>query len=262
MPLSVTYSARGRPSWPRSSRPSRTTPTPTVTATRTNSRSATAPTRSSSTASTSASPAWSCRPTHCSSPIATPVARRCRACRGRRRHDLLPPVQRHPVRYDTDEKRTEICTSIETLAESRPDNNGWGSCNGGCGDGVEDASQGRDIVREARRVQGVFDGDGSSRGLRAASRRCCSASPGRPTATAGRSWTWSWSMTSHLSSRRLQRPTWRQSPFPRRAAGAVFASIPHSSTTSPSRCWRPERWSQPASPHSSSPATSRRCSRS
>ena len=65
-----------------------------------------------------------------------------------------------PVRYDGDENCSELCASIETLAQSRPDDNGWGICIGGFGDCVDDASQERDIVREARTLQGVFDDDG------------------------------------------------------------------------------------------------------
>jgi hypothetical protein len=66
----------------------------------------------------------------------------------------------NPVRYDNDRNCVETCDAIRKLAESRPNDNGWGICIWGIGNCVTDESQMRDIVESARKEQGIFNGDG------------------------------------------------------------------------------------------------------
>jgi Ca2+-binding RTX toxin-like protein len=67
----------------------------------------------------------------------------------------------NPVRYDDGRNCVETCDAIRTLAEARPNDNGWGICIFGVGACVTDESQMRDIVEQARGIQGVFDSDGN-----------------------------------------------------------------------------------------------------
>jgi hypothetical protein len=65
-----------------------------------------------------------------------------------------------PVVYESDRDCVENCTAIEELAEARPNDEGFHICVFGLGDCVTDESQRRDIVEEAREIQGIFDEDG------------------------------------------------------------------------------------------------------
>lgn len=64
-----------------------------------------------------------------------------------------------PVTYEEDRDCVENCDAVRRLAQERPDDNGGGVCILGFFDCVDDQSQERDIVEEAREQQGVFDGD-------------------------------------------------------------------------------------------------------
>ncbi|HEX8080915.1 MAG TPA: VWA domain-containing protein [Jatrophihabitans sp.] len=65
----------------------------------------------------------------------------------------------NPVTYDEDRDCVENCDAVRQLAQDRPDDNGFGVCVFGVGDCVDDTSQERDVVEEAREKQGVFDDD-------------------------------------------------------------------------------------------------------
>jgi Mg-chelatase subunit ChlD len=60
----------------------------------------------------------------------------------------------NPVRYDDDRNCVETCDAIRALAVDRPNDNGWGICLFGIGACVTDESQMRDIVEQARGIQG------------------------------------------------------------------------------------------------------------
>lgn len=65
-----------------------------------------------------------------------------------------------PVRYADDGDCSINCDPIIALAERLPNDNGWGVCLFGGGDCVTDEGQRKDLVKEARIEQGVFDDDG------------------------------------------------------------------------------------------------------
>jgi hypothetical protein len=67
----------------------------------------------------------------------------------------------NPVRYDDDRNCVETCDAIRALAVQRPNDNGWGICLFGIGACVTDESQMRDIVEQARGIQGIFDSNGN-----------------------------------------------------------------------------------------------------
>jgi Mg-chelatase subunit ChlD len=66
----------------------------------------------------------------------------------------------NPVTYDDGRNCVENCDAVRKLAQARPNDNGFGICIFGLGNCVDDASQQRDIVEEARVAQGIFDRNG------------------------------------------------------------------------------------------------------
>lgn len=69
----------------------------------------------------------------------------------------------NPVGYALDGRCLTNCDAIEDAAAARPNDNGFGICIGDFGDCVTDQDQIRDIVREARNRQGIFDDTGRLR---------------------------------------------------------------------------------------------------
>jgi hypothetical protein len=67
----------------------------------------------------------------------------------------------NPVTYDDGRNCVETCDAITKLAQERPNDGGFGICVFGIGNCVDDASQARDIVEEARNQQGIFDSKGN-----------------------------------------------------------------------------------------------------